>query len=112
MNSYTWRKYIPVIRLLLKKSAAGTQTMTLNATDFAGNKASFVIEFNRGRVATTKLHTLGKELVEVLQQDPIVQVLLRGRNYRISFNNKHLLTIEDFTPADAEEANNRESNSH
>ena len=31
---HVWNKYLPIIRILMKKSAAGAQTLDLNRIDF------------------------------------------------------------------------------
>ena len=55
MYTYIWNKYLPVIRILLKKSAAGAQLLSLNREDFeregTGRKAGykFTIAFTDGK---------------------------------------------------------------
>src|SRR5687768_15474056 len=57
MYTHIWLKYLPIIRILIKKSASGDQVLTLNRPDFekagvarkAGYK--FTIEYTNGKVA-------------------------------------------------------------
>ena len=57
MYTYIWNKYLPVIRILLKRSATTEQTLDLNRGDFEragiGRKAGykFNIEFTEGKVS-------------------------------------------------------------
>jgi hypothetical protein len=54
----TWNKYLPVIKILLKRSVNGEQTLDMNSSDFqrasGGKKVKFTfsIPLIRGRVPT------------------------------------------------------------
>jgi hypothetical protein len=105
MYTHVWSKYLPVIRILLKKSATAEQKMGLNRTDFEkGNRArkpscSFNVELVKGRFSTISQSAPAKELVVVLLEDEIAKGLLRQNNYKISLNSDLQLTIVNITPA-------------
>ena len=56
MFSQAWKKYLPVITILMKRSPNGEQTLDMNKTDFeraaGGRKAklSFSITLHKGRI--------------------------------------------------------------
>lgn len=105
MYTHVWSKYLPVIRILLKKSATAEQKMGLNRTDFEkGNRArkpscSFNVELVKGRFSMISQSAPAKELVEVLMDDEIAKGLLRQNHYKISLNSDLQLTIINTTPA-------------
>jgi|APDOM4702015191_1054821.scaffolds.fasta_scaffold208253_1 hypothetical protein len=104
MYTYTWKKYLPVIRLLLKKSAAGEQILSLNRTDFEKTTklrkptCSFSMELIRGRLLILNPPVPAKDLLEILMQDSITQALLRKYHYTISLNSDFQLKINNLTP--------------
>ncbi len=103
MHTYTWKKYLPVIRLLIKKSATAEQMVTLNRTDFETNKlrkpsCSFAAEIVNGRMATLNASAHAKDLLWVLTQDIPTDTLLRKRHFIINFNSDFQLSIKDITP--------------
>lgn len=101
---HIWNKYLPVIRILLKKSVAAEQKMGLNRTDFEkGNRnrkpaCSFNIELIKGRFATISQSAIAKELVTALLEDEIAKSLLRQNHYTISLNTDFQLSITNNTP--------------
>lgn len=104
MYTHIWNKYLPVIKILLKKSVAGEQKMGLNRTDFEkGNKTrkpacSFNVELTNGRFNTISQSAAAKDLVTVLLEDEIAKPLLRQNHYKISLNSDFQLTITNTTP--------------
>ena len=104
MYTYTWKKYLPVIRLLLKKSAVAEQSMTLNRTDFEKTtklrkpSCSFSIEIKNTRSSTINPVAAAKDLLEVLTQDDASRPLLRGNHYAISLNSDFILHIKNLSP--------------
>lgn len=111
MFSQTWKKYLPLITLFLKKSAGGPQVVQLNQTDFeralGGRKIklSFAqLQINKGRINSLIKNTpLAKDLADALNDDATTSSLLRGRNYSFSFTNNFELHITDITPAEIAE---------
>jgi hypothetical protein len=112
MFSQTWKKYLPVISLLIRKSAQGEQTITLNNTDFdraAGGrkiKYSFAhLQLNKGRINTEVKHTpFAKEFSVILQEDENVQKLLSGLYLEFSLNNQLQLKIKNTAVEETVEA--------
>jgi hypothetical protein len=104
MYTHIWNKYLPVIKILLKKSVAGEQKMGLNRTDFEkGNKTrkpacSFNIELTNGRFATISQSAPAKDLVTTLLEDEVSKALVRQNHYKISLNSDFQLTISNITP--------------
>lgn len=104
MYTYTWKKYLPVIRLLLKRSADTEQTVTLNRTDFEKTTklrkpaCSFSVEIVRGRLNAINQSVPAKDLLGILQEDEAARLLLRQHHYAISFNSDFLLSIKNITP--------------
>ncbi len=105
MYTYTWKKYLPVIRLLLKRSATAEQTVSLNRTDFEKTTklrkpaCSFSVEIVKGRLTTINNQSVpARDLVEILQEDDITKNLIRQYQYAISLNSDFLLSIKNITP--------------
>lgn len=106
MFSQTWKKYLQVIALLIKRTAVAEQTVTLNHTDFeraAGGrkiKYSFTqLQLNKGRINTDVKHSpFAKEFSVVLQEDETLQRLISGLFLEFSLNNQFLLTIKNIAP--------------
>jgi hypothetical protein len=106
MFTQTWKKYLPVIAILIKRSASGDQTMRLNNTDFeraaGGRKIKFSftqLQVNKGRINTQIKQTpVAKELAAVLQEDEIVKKLLVGQFLEFALTNDFTLTIKNNTP--------------
>ncbi|MEJ7738814.1 MAG: hypothetical protein WKF97_15420 [Chitinophagaceae bacterium] len=105
MYTHIWNKYLPIIKILLKRSVSGDQMLDLNRTDFekagSGRKAGykFTIEYTKGRVTNVISGSpLALDLAAVLQQDGIMKSLLGENNYQLEFNTKFQLSIKNCTP--------------
>jgi len=104
MYTSTWKKYLPVIKLLLKKSATAEQSFKLNRTDFEKNNrnrkpaCSFNIGLTKGKFNVLTQSAPAKDLVEVLMQDEGAKTLLRANQYTISLDSDLVLKIKDTTP--------------
>ena len=104
MFTSTWKKYLPVIRLLLKQSSVAEKRVTLNRTDFERNNrlrkpaCSFTIELEKGRFSILNKSVHAKDLVDVLMQDDTARALLREHHYAISLNSDFELVIRNCTP--------------
>ncbi len=108
MYTYTWKKYLPVIRLLLKRSATAEQTVSLNRTDFEKTTklrkpaCSFSVEIVKGRLTTINNQSVpAKDLIEILQEDEIAKTLMRQNQYAVSLNSDFILSIKNITPVAA-----------
>ena len=97
MYTQIWNKYLPVIRILLKRSATSAQKMGLNRTDFEkGNRkpsCSFNIELERGRFVTVSQSANAKDFVATLLEDEIAKGLLKQNHYNISLSSDFQLSI-------------------
>ncbi|RYY60789.1 MAG: hypothetical protein EOO05_08685 [Chitinophagaceae bacterium] len=119
MYTYTWRKYLPLIRLLLKKSATATQTVALNQTDFLKFSKSrkpaltFTIDIREGKYSVLKLPSIAAELLEILMEDPASRTFIRAGQYNLTLAKNYQLVITNLaavenTPA-ADEAASEET---
>jgi hypothetical protein len=100
MYVHVWNKYLPIIKILMKKSFAGNQTLDLNRIDFekagSGRKAGykFTIEFVNGRVSNIISGSpLASDLAAVLLNDPSTRPILNTSEISISLNTKFQLFI-------------------
>ncbi|ANE51549.1 hypothetical protein [Flavisolibacter tropicus] len=110
MHTQIWDKYLPVIKILLKKSANCAQTLNLNIQDFeraglarkTGNK--FHLHFQNGRADNAiNASPLAKDFASTLLGDDTVKSLFMGGEYELSLNNKYQLGIKCLHKAEAEE---------
>ncbi len=104
MYTQVWTKYLPIIRILLKRSASAEQTLDMNRIDFeragSGRKAGykFIIEFRKGRVSNLiSSSPLASNLAAVLLQDPVVKDLFLKVDYDISLNTRFQLHIKNLS---------------
>lgn len=116
MYTHIWLKYLPIIKILMKRSANAEQTLDLNRIDFeragTGRKAGykFTIEFTNGRVGNViSSSQLAVDLAAVLQQDEVIKGLLSANNYKVSFNTRFQLHIINLTPKPKEEPKNQDA---
>jgi hypothetical protein len=100
MHTQIWSKYLPVVRILLKKAAANEQVLNLEVADFeraglarkSGNK--FSLEFSNGRADNaTNASPLAKDFAAALLQDAVIKELFTNNSYKLSLNTKYQLTI-------------------
>ena len=97
----TWKKYIPVIRLHLKKSLNEDQSFKLNITDFesAGDRGksgySFNIAMENGRVTNNiSGSAVARDLYEALKSDEAIKAMLQDKQVKISVGKTFILTIK------------------
>jgi hypothetical protein len=105
MYTHIWLKYLPIIKILMKRSAGGDQNLDLNRIDFeragTGRKAGykFTIEFTNGRVANVISNSpLAPDLATVILQDDVIKGLLANNNYQVSLNTRFQLSIKNCSP--------------
>ena len=104
MYTYTWKKYLPVIRLLLKKSAAGDQSLSLNRTDFEKTtklrkpSCTFSVEIVKGKIRPLNPPVAARDLLEILLQDSVAEDLLRKHHFGLTFSSDFQLSIRNLTP--------------
>ncbi len=112
MYTHIWLKYLPIIKILMKRSANGDdQTLDLNRIDFeragTGRKSGykFTIELNNGRVANVISNSpLAPDLAAVLLQDDAVKTILSNNNFHVILNTKFQLSIKNSSPQPKEES--------
>jgi len=100
MYTNVWLKYLPVIRIVLKRSLASEQILPLNAPDFeragmtrkAGYKFSFRLMDGKAKTVIIAL-PLASSLVSVLLEDKAVCELLKTNEFQFSLSPKYELTI-------------------
>jgi len=107
MYTQLWSKYLPIIKILLKRTANGDQVLDLNRIDFeragSGRKAGykFNIEFNKGRVANIiSGSALASDLAFVMLEDVNVKTILLENHFTVSLNTKFQLSLKRVTPAE------------
>lgn len=105
-----WKKYLPVITILLKKSAVAPQVLQMSAFDFtkaAGGRKlnyNFDIELVNGRLnPEEKQSIIAKDLAIFLQEDEVVKAILKKQQIRFGLNGKFELTITNNTPPQSEQ---------
>ena len=101
MYNHIWRKYLPIIKILLKKSRSEEQMLVLNRIDFekagTGRKAGykFTIEFTDGKVGNVISGSpLAVNLAEVILEDDAAKDILAESNFEVSLNTKFQLSIK------------------
>jgi hypothetical protein len=101
MYTQTWNKYLPIIKILLKRSMGGDQTFKLNIPDFdktgPAKKTSykFSMQFRNAKAENiTGLLVIAKDLATVLLQDPTIKDILKQNEYHISMDSKFQLSIK------------------
>ena len=82
----TWKKYIPVIRLYLKKSVTEDQQFKLNITDFesAGDRGksgyTFNLQMENGKVTNNiSGSAVARDLFELLKADEVIKAFLQEK---------------------------------
>src|SRR6476646_4612490 len=102
----TWKKYLPVIVLLMKRSDKGDQVLSMNSTDFqraAGGKKMKLtfsdLRLENGRMAyQVKQTAVASDLTRLLQEDDKSRELIRNHTFEFSMNSNFQLTIKNTTP--------------
>ena len=107
MYAQIWTKYLPIIRILLKRTRLEGQTLDLNRIDFermgSGRKAGykFTIEFTKGRVSNLiSSSALASDLALVMLEDKATKEFLEAGEYTVSLNTKFQLLLKNVTPTE------------
>jgi hypothetical protein len=97
----TWKKYIPVIRLYLKKSVTEDQQFKLNITDFesAGDRGksgyTFNLQMENGKMTNNiSGSAVARDLFELLKADEVIKAFLQDKSVKISVGKSFMLTIK------------------
>jgi hypothetical protein len=99
MYTQVWTKFLPVIRIMLKRAVGSPQLLKLNRTDFdkagGGKKVGFrfTVEFKNGKVQNRFTSAIAKDLVTSLQQDDAAMKILSEREFELELNTKCELAI-------------------
>ncbi len=101
MYNHIWKKYLPIVKILMKKSNTEDQVLDLNRVDFeragTGRKAGykFLIEFTDGKVGNVISGSpLAMHLAQVILEDEGAKQILSEKNFTISLNTKFQLSIK------------------
>ncbi len=104
MYNHIWKKYLPIIKILMKKSVSEEQVLNLNRVDFeragTGRKAGykFNIEFTDGKVGNVISGSpLAMHLAQVALEDEAIRQILSEHNFEISLNTKFQLSIKNIS---------------
>jgi hypothetical protein len=96
----TWNKYLPVIRILLKRSANSEQALDMNQSDFeraaGGKKVKFTFSItlaNRRLVRHEGATTIAHDLISVLLQDNAAGQFLGKKEIELTMTSSFQLQI-------------------
>jgi hypothetical protein len=96
-----WSKYIPIIRILLKKAKTADQTLELNIPDFerAGiarkSGYKFDVKFSKGKISNVIIASpLASTLASDMLADETIKSIFMQGEYEISLNTKFQLLIK------------------
>ncbi len=111
MFTQTWKKYLSIIIILIKRSSNGPQEMQLNFSDFERAAGGRKIKFNfvnmqlhNGRQQYgEKLPPVATDLMQVLQENDIAAALLKTQHLTFAMTTGMTLTITNTSAAVAEE---------
>jgi hypothetical protein len=117
-----WSKYIPIIRILLKKAKTADQTLELNIPDFerAGiarkSGYKFDVKFSKGKVSNVIIASpLASTLAADMLADETIKRIFTEGEYEISLNTKFQLSLkclsrnEELEPANEAGNTNQDS---
>ena len=97
----TWKKYLPVIRLHLKRSVNEEQQFKLNITDFesAGERGksgyTFNLQMENGKVKNNiSGSAVARDLYESLKTDDLIKAFMQEKSIKISVGKSFMLTIK------------------
>lgn len=95
-----WTKYLPAIRILLKKAVNEKQQITLSKMELQSidNRKnanfSFDLEISNGKVNNSmSVHAIGKDLYNVLSGDMLVRQFMHDKKIVIQMTRASLLTL-------------------
>jgi hypothetical protein len=102
MYTTVWSKYLPIIRIVMKRSLVAEQVLALNAPDFeragvkrkSGYKFSFGLKNGKLKNVIIDL-PLASSLAAVLLEDRTINELAQTNEFAISLSPKYELTIRN-----------------
>ena len=100
MYTNVWAKYLPIIRIVMKRALAAEQILGLNAPDFqragmkrkSGYKFSFNLKGGKLQNVIVDL-PLASSLATVLLEDSVVREFTQTNELHFALNSKYELTI-------------------
>ena len=100
MYTNIWSKYLPIIRIVMKRSLVAEQVLALNAPDFeragmkrkSGYKFSFGLKNGRLKNVIIDL-PLASSLAAVLLEDKVINELVQTNEFYVSLSAKYELTV-------------------
>jgi hypothetical protein len=106
MYTSVWAKYLPAIRIVMKRARSGAQSLQLNAGDFerAGLKRKsgypFEMGVQKGRLKNVIIDLpLAADFAQVLLADKSAQELFQDDGFDFVLNSKYELRILHTPPA-------------
>jgi hypothetical protein len=105
MFAESWKKYLPVIAILIKRSAKEEQKLKLDEADFmraaGGRRVRFsfdAIRIANGRTDTHNLPTpLARDFVQSLLGSDMIRVLIRNQQFEFDLGRDFQLTIKNLS---------------
>src|SRR5687768_3811572 len=101
MYTSVWAKYLPIIRIVLKRALVAEQILSLNASDFlrAGmtrkSGYKFLLKFRQGKIDNVIIDLpIASSLVTALLEDKSIKEILLNNEIHINMNAKFELTIK------------------
>lgn len=102
-----WKKYLPVIRLLLKKTSDSDQKLQIYKHEFvstgAKNKLGYIfnLEIVNGKsINKSSAIAVSFDLLNVLNENPLTAEWLKGKSVKISVNKACELTLHQIIVAE------------
>ena len=101
MYTSVWAKYLPIIRIVLKRALVAEQILSLNASDFlragmtrkSGHK--FLLKFRQGKIDNVIIDLpIASSLVTAFLEDKSIKEILVNNEFHINMNAKFELTIK------------------
>ena len=106
-----WKKYLPVIRLLLKKTVDSDQKLQIYKHEFAStgakNKLGYIfnLEIVNGKaINKSSAIAVSFDLLNVLNENALTNEWLKGKSVKISVNKACELTMVYLDKPEASEA--------
>lgn len=101
MYTNVWLKYLPIIRIVMKRALVSDQVLSLNAPDFARAGLSrklgypFVIGLKNGKLKNVIIDIpLASSLATLLKEDKVISALIENAEFDIILNTKYEMTIK------------------
>ncbi|HLK27733.1 MAG TPA: hypothetical protein VKT28_04080 [Puia sp.] len=112
MFTQTWKKYLPVIIILMKKASTEEQVLNMNNSDFmraAGGRKprlSFSnVQLNDGRISSlADSPPIAIDLMTLLKENDASKKITRKQLFEFTLNSSFQLTIRNNTPHAPEES--------